>query len=325
MVQVSEELMLKFINNTCSDEELQVINAWLSESEDNINQLFELERIAMLSHSLNNDSDSKKQLLDRIHNKIELYESEKRRKQRILVIKRVSGIAALITLLLTIGLVLFRQPTVKMIHISVTSDIQKVVLPDSTVVFLNKDSEFTYPEKFIADNRVVELTGEGYFNVTKDATHPFIINGEYLSVTVLGTQFNFISSKTNNSVSLLNGSVKVFTQKQNEGVVLIPGQRANYDVNTGALTVSQTNAELDIVWHNKTIPFRNANINEIIDILNYLYDMDIIIDADVNLDNTYSGVTVCYPEIDSTLTQLANVLPIRFVNRNGTIHIYTKQ
>ena len=55
MTQISEELMMKFITNRCSNEELRMVQQWIDESEDNARQLFELERIAMLAESLKTD------------------------------------------------------------------------------------------------------------------------------------------------------------------------------------------------------------------------------------------------------------------------------
>ena len=65
-----------------------------------------------------------------------------------------------------------------------------ITLPDGTLVHLNTNSSLTYQQNFGQDNRKVKLSGEGYFEVKKDAKKKFIVNTEYMDVTVLGTKFN---------------------------------------------------------------------------------------------------------------------------------------
>ena len=149
--------------------------------------------------------------------------------------------------------------------------------------------------------------------------------GEYLKVEVLGTRFNFDSKdEDSNSVSLIEGSVEVFTPGHGSGVVIEPGQKALYSVETGHLTVQNTNAAADASLHNRIIPFHNANIKEIIEILRQLYDRNIELDSNVDLQKTYSGVTVYCEGLDSTLSRLANTIPIRFVNKDDRTVIYSK-
>ena len=66
----------------------------------------------------------------------------------------------------------------------------QLTLPDGTEVWLNSDSELTFPDHFTGRERRVNLVGEGYFKVTKDKEHPFRIKAPNFTVTVLGTEFN---------------------------------------------------------------------------------------------------------------------------------------
>lgn len=67
---------------------------------------------------------------------------------------------------------------------------KKVILPDSSIVWLKPNSNISYAGTFSATERRVELQGEALFEVTKDARRPFIIqSGEYIT-RVLGTSFN---------------------------------------------------------------------------------------------------------------------------------------
>lgn len=70
------------------------------------------------------------------------------------------------------------------------AEVRTILLPDSTEVTLNRYSTLTCPVRFKGKNRNVSLSGEAYFEVHKDARHPFIVQAEEVKVKVLGTHFN---------------------------------------------------------------------------------------------------------------------------------------
>ena len=323
MVQMSKEIMMKFINNTCSDEELQMIKSWLDESDENVKELFELEQTAMYAGSLRDDTDSRRRVSAEIKRRIIGREAGRRARSRSVMLRWMSAAAAIVVIAVT-SVFLFRGPDVKMLKAVALNESCSVVLPDGSTVYLSRGSELEYPEDFSSD-RKVSLSGEGFFKVTHDAEHPFIVEGEFLNVKVLGTEFNFNSNKDGqNNCSLVEGSVEVSTADNSHGVVLTPGQKADYDIATGNITVSETNAPVDAAWHNKVIPFDNATIKDIVEILVKLYKVDIKLDKNVDLSTTYSGATVFYDSIDSTLTQLTNTLPIGYTKAGTSIMIKPK-
>lgn len=320
MVQISEELIIRFINNTCTDEELVAIKNWLDESDENVIKLFETEQMATLAECMRKDDSARTRIAEGIKQRIDNEEIRTRRRVKFAVIKWVSSIAAMLAIVFVVCFHYFHKSDVKMIYVAATTESLSVTLPDSTVVYLNKNSQLAYPESFADNSRNVTLSGEGYFKVSRDINKPFKVSGDYLTVEVLGTTFNFISRQDSiNSVSLVDGSVEVTTTRQNEGIVLAPGQKAIYSVSSGQLTVQATNAAVDCAWHNKIIPFENASLSDIVAVLNQLYNVDLEIDGNAELDKTYSGVTVFYDDIDSTLTQLSHALPIKFINKRDHI------
>lgn len=320
---MTDEILIRFINNTCSDEELEMVKDWLDESEDNSAKLFEMERIAMLAGELRDNGNARGRVLADVRSRIMAEEMRKRRGQRSKIYKWVSAAAAVAAIVVVSVFVFnFNQP--RMITVETFAESIDVTLPDGSVIYLNKNSKLEYPEKFASASRDVNFSGEGFFKVAKDKDHPFVVNGEYISVTVLGTEFNFNSQNgTENNVSLVEGSVKVRSNDGTEGVVLVPGQKAEYDTSTGNITVSETNAGIDAAWHDRIIPFENANIKDIAQALSHLYGIQIRLD-DVDTSKTYSGITVYCEDIDSTLSQLSNTLPITYARRNGSIVISTK-
>lgn len=325
MIQVSDELIVRFIKNTCTDEELMTIKNWLDESDENVVRLFELEQMSMLADCVRKDDESRTRMAEGIKRRIENSEELHRRSVRLSVVRWTAGIAAMLAVVFGLGFHFLHASDAKLVSVVATAKSLTVTLPDSSVVFLNRHSQLTYPEQFADGSRDVSLKGEGFFKVSRDIHRPFHVSGEQLDVEVLGTVFNFVSRADSvSSVSLLEGSVKVTAVSKDESVVLSPGQKAAYSASAGHLTVQATNAAVDGAWHNKIIPFDNASLAEIVKILNQLYGVDIAIAGNVDQSKTYSGVTVFYDDIDSTLAYLSYTLPIKYVKQKGRFVISLK-
>jgi transmembrane sensor len=124
-------------------------------------------------------------------------------------------------------------------------------LPDGTKVWLNAASSITYPVIFSGKERVVELTGEAYFEVAKNATRPFIVKTETQTVQVLGTHFNINSYADEQSVAttLLEGSIKITGNAGKNAVQLNPSQQS---VNVDGRINIINNADVDeaVAWKN---------------------------------------------------------------------------
>lgn len=105
---------------------------------------------------------------------------------------------------------------------------KKIILPDSTRVQLNSGSKLVYNKKFASANRQVYLEGEAFFEVTKDAAHPFIVNTDRMLVKVLGTVFNVKSYDTNEDIEtmVVEGKVEVSLKQETEKkVILLPREK----------------------------------------------------------------------------------------------------
>lgn len=115
----------------------------------------------------------------------------------------------------------------------------QVTLPDGTSVWLNAASSLTYPVTFTQTERMVELTGEAYFEVAKNKNKPFIVSSRGMTVRVLGTHFNINSYSDEKALvtTLLEGSIRL--GYKTSGVILTPGEQASIQAVTG----EQTNGE----------------------------------------------------------------------------------
>lgn len=155
----------------------------------------------------------------------------------------------------------------------------QVTLPDGSRVWLNASSSITYPGLFSGGKREITLRGEAYFEVTKDAAKPFIVNTELQRVTVLGTSFN-INAYTNENLSkttLLTGSVQV--NAKSNGVVLRndqvlrPSQQSIIGDNGRSVAIHQVDPTTAVAWKNGLFDFHGLNIDEAMKQIERWYDV----------------------------------------------------
>lgn len=147
-----------------------------------------------------------------------------------------------------------------------------VTLPDGSKVVLNAMSQLKFPVSFTEKERKVELKGEAYFEVAKDAAHPFKVKLDESEVEVLGTRFNISSYDQKAKTTLLEGSVKVSNGK-NSGI-LVPGKQALAD-NTN-ITMAKGNIEKAVAWCKGDFYFINEEIGPALIEISRWYDVKLV-------------------------------------------------
>lgn len=151
-----------------------------------------------------------------------------------------------------------------------------VVLPDGTKVWLNAASSLKYPTAFPGTERRVELTGEAYFEVAKNAAKPFFVKTASQTVEVLGTHFNINSyaDEKATKTTLLEGSVRVTGNTGQQGLKLKPGEQATA---TGKEIRMVAEPDLDeaMAWKEGKFIFRDADLQTIMRQLSRWYDVDV--------------------------------------------------
>jgi ferric-dicitrate binding protein FerR (iron transport regulator) len=111
--------------------------------------------------------------------------------------------------------------------------------------------------------RKVELSGEAYFEVAKNLQQPFKVQTVNQVVEVLGTHFNINSYADEPSVrtTLLEGAVKVLSNKTGDAEILKPGQQSTLSQNT--LSVVNVDAEKAVAWKNGLFDFNGSDIQSV--------------------------------------------------------------
>ena len=157
--------------------------------------------------------------------------------------------------------------------------ISQITLPDGSQVWLNSASYLKYPVRFTESDRQVELEGEAYFSVRKDAGRRFLVNvGDNVQLEVLSTEFNVDAYPKDDFVaaSLVTGKVNFHCRQQGQETVhmMIPGQKVVYDFGSEKLVCTDTSIESDIAWKSGKIIFRDTPIEDALRILSKRFEVD---------------------------------------------------
>jgi len=195
-----------------------------------------------------------------------------------------------------------------------------VKLSDGTLVWLNASSSLTFNTHLGVDGkRKVKLVGEGYFEVAKDRSHPFVVETETQKVEVLGTHFNINSYADEPIVktTLLEGRVKVFL-KSGQHRTLLPGQQSQSDLN--GLTVKSVDINSAIDWKNNEFTFDNETLESILRKVARWYDVEIVYEGN-NKSKLFWGSVSRYEDIKPVLRNLELTGEVKFKIQGRKIHV----
>ena len=185
-----------------------------------------------------------------------------------------------------------------------------VILPDQSKVWLNAGSSLTYPVSFAkAKTRNVDLTGEAYFEIAKDKTHPFLVKTTKQEVEVLGTHFN-INSYTDEPATLttlLEGSVSVSGTASHH--ILKPGQQSM--LTAKGITVTPANTEEVMAWKNGYFRFNDEKIESVMRKIARWYDVEIEFEGEIS-DEEYNGKISKFKNIAQVLEMLSETNTVHF-------------
>ena len=155
----------------------------------------------------------------------------------------------------------------------------QLLLPDGSKVWLNSSSSLRFPTVFSGKQRSVELSGEGYFEIAKNAAMPFFVKVNDMQVRVLGTHFNTMAypdEKTINT-TLLEGAVEVSSGDLSKR--LVPGQQAALNNAGHQLAVGQADIQKAVAWKNGLFEFDHTDLATIMRQLARWYDIEIVYQA----------------------------------------------
>lgn len=194
---------------------------------------------------------------------------------------------------------------------------RKLILPDSSELYLAAGSKVSYPESFTGEARNIELEGEAFFDVKPNARKPFIIYTGNVYTKVLGTSFR-ISSIRNRplEVAVATGKVAVSTKDQSLAT-LTPGHKVTWYAAEQKAVTSQVDANSLTNWRDGELMFDRLSMAQISEELQHRYKVQIeIVDGSVK-NNRVSGTFPASKTIDQVLKALAVAGKFRYETDNN--------
>ncbi len=265
-----------------------------------------------------------KKIQDRLFGQMQ---TELQRTRRTLNFFKYAAILAVLISVpaLTYFLMQNENPPALLIYTTVAAEygqISKVVLPDSTVVWINSGSEVRYNNQFSENNRDIELIGEAFFKVSENTELPLIVHSQELRVKVLGTEFGVIAYPEESTVQVILEKGKVELTSNTHSSFrheMKPGELANFNKEKKELTLSNVNTELFTSWKDGMINIYNLPLNELVLKLEKRYNQKFEVDNAIkNLPYTF---TIKNENLNNILSLMEKITPVDVVQSGNVIKL----
>jgi len=197
-----------------------------------------------------------------------------------------------------------------------------LTLADGTVVWLNALSSIRFPVSFNGAVREVQIAGEVYFEVAKNASKPFHVKVNDMTLEVLGTHFNVMAygDEATINTTLLEGSVKVSRGKDTE--LLKPGQQSVYHKTAGSISVKKADTEKALAWKNGKFMFKGDDIRTIMRQISRWYDVKVSYPGQLP-SRSYSGTISKYVDASEVL-KILELVGIKFKIEGANIIVFNE-
>ncbi len=317
-----ERILGNSIFGHITDEEQDILDKWIKESPENrkeaeaYRQLWEKSKRFVYSNAIDIEKS-----LAKTKKRIPQFN----RKKWIMPFRQVAAV-----LLLTLGLTTVIQyykdyteniAAQKLDYMEVKTAYgmqSNFSLPDGTEVWLNSGSVLRYPKSLKNRNtRTIELHGEGYFKVTKDTKHPFIVKTSLLDIKVLGTEFNVTAYDDFKSltVALEKGKVSIFKNAGNTGKELLtlnPNEVVEYNKEENRFYhIQEKSLDKYTTWKKGIIMFYGDPVETVIHRLEKWYNVEIRL-ADKNITRYKFTATFENESLDQVLKYLSMSTPLKY-------------
>lgn len=326
---MKQELLIKYLNNKCTETELSEVLRWVNTdalNEEGKKWVYEDWNSYKETGNLE-DNERFTAIFDKIQEKIDNNRPENVAKtNKTLTLTSVTKWitkAAAILLIPVLSFLLYtlsekKTESDKYANLAVNSleviapmgSRTVVQLSDGSEVYLNYGSKIKYPLFFSGDTREVALSGEGFFKVANNPEKPFIVKAGNLNIKAVGTTFNVLAYPDDDMIetTLVNGKVVLDKVDQNGESKTIgtmtPGQHVNYSLQTDAISSTEGNIEKYTSWTEGKLIFDDAPIMQVTERLSRMFNVDFVVKDEIK-DYNYTVVFT-----DEHLFQILDLMTI---------------
>ena len=196
-----------------------------------------------------------------------------------------------------------------------------VVLPDSSQVWLNRNSLLAYDPDFDGDERVVQLEGEAFFEVQRNPQRPFIIQAEAANTRVIGTSFNLRAYPTEETVELAvaTGKVAFVATEATAEAIVTPGYAAVLNKQSNRINKFTISSENDWAWQSGRLQFNGQPLGEVTEVLERYYGVQLQIQNEALTDCRFTG-SFKDAALEEVLQVLEATLQLEYAQQNNTTY-----
>lgn len=281
-----KEIILRFLEGIATDEEVTILQSWLEENEANRHYFDEVNNTFQASVTLHRfNHPMVENAWEKVSNRIEQVPNLRisRSRHRYLSVLKI---AASVCLLAVTGALLFKILPEKVARQQGTivrnseGNNTRILLPDSSTVWLNANSTIEYTPDFGKTFREVTLKGEAFFDVKKDSK-AFIVKTDNMQVHVKGTRFNVEAYKKNELIktTLEEGKVELHVEGSNKFFTMTPGDQIILNTQLNDVVVQKVNPSDFSAWKEEKLIFDNVPLSEIVAKLENRYKVKITINS----------------------------------------------
>ena len=186
-------------------------------------------------------------------------------------------------------------------------------LSDGTRVWLNSESEITFPVSFVGGSREVVVKGEAYFEVKSDQAHPFIVHAKEVDIEVVGTKFNVAAYEDSHRVVTTLAEGRVNVEMSGQVVGLSPDEQVSVDLKSGKMAKNSVSASTNISWIQGIFEYENMTLEEITTQLSRWYGVNFIFSAAEFKTRRFTGVVKKYDELNNVLKIIEKTTNVSFM------------
>ena len=328
-------LLRKYVKDQCSEQELRTLLQWLKSSDHHIGFDWVVQPLwdAIDKDMPRPDEEGENELRQEVSSLLSEIRQQKTSDSKVRSKNRLNGfyrVAAILILALSVTLgalkVLDRpQSVVTYVEkMSAKGETKSLLLADGTKVILNSDTKLIIPSNFNKEERIIELEGEGFFDVTPDPDKPFIIKSGETRVKVLGTSFDFKSYKEDEFIKLTvsTGKVRVNMIDQDLQLAVSPNEHLSINKIDGNVRKESIEENNYIKWIHGSLYFNKEPIREVLKTINRTYNRKVILQCK-NCDYRITG-THDNKSIEAVIEAICFTTGLRSKREGGNIVLYEK-
>ncbi len=321
-----KSIITKYLRGKSSDDEQNELLYWIRK-EEHLSEFQQIKkdwtdevvRESVPSEFVNDWRSIQNRMMEELQEAVQ-------RKQRTLNFFRYAAIFLLLIAVPSVVYTLLSNwHTNPLVYTTVAADngqISKVVLPDSTVIWINSGSTIKYNNEFSATNRDIELLGEAYFKVHKNKDLPLVVSSEDLRVKVLGTEFSVSAYPEEKDIQVIleKGKVELTsTSKANLKQEMNPGELVNFTKANKEIALSKVNPGLFNSWKDGIINIYNVPLKELVVKLEKRYNQKFEVDNEIK-DMPYT-FTIKNENLSSVLSLMEKITPVTVVQDKNVINL----